>query len=152
AGTAIAVSIVDMTVARILCPTDFSETSAHAVDHAIALAGYYHAGITALHPVAPAEPSSTALAMDDLRGETECFFHAAAEKHIPVDVLVETGPPVSHIIDCARRVSAGVIVMGPHGASGFEHLVLGSVTEKVLRKAPCPVLTVPPRANARAHL
>jgi len=52
------------------------------------------------------------------------------------------------ILDRAVRLAADLIVIGTHGISGFEHLVLGSVTEKVLRKATCPVLTVPPRAKA----
>ena len=69
-----------------------------------------------------------------------------------VDVLFETGQPAPQILDLATSLPADMIVMGTHGASGFEHLVLGSVTEKVLRKARCPVLTVPPRAHATSAL
>ena len=56
------------------------------------------------------------------------------------------------ILDRAASLPADLIVMGTHGAGGFQHLVLGSVTEKVLRQAACPVLTVPPRAQATSRL
>ena len=61
--------------------------------------------------------------------------------------MVNVGQPAREILDCAATLPADLIVMGTHGHSGFEHLLLGSVTEKVLRKATCPVLTVPPRAG-----
>src|SRR5581483_2684811 len=68
------------------------------------------------------------------------------------DARVESGPPATAILACATRVGADLIVIGTHGASGFEHLVLGSVTEKVLRRATCPVMTVPPRVRATSRL
>ena len=60
--------------------------------------------------------------------------------------MVESGYPVRHILARAAALPADLVVMGTHGRSGFERLVLGSVTEKVLRKAPCPVMAVPPPA------
>lgn len=62
--------------------------------------------------------------------------------------MVATGSPAHIVLDTAQKLSVGLIVMGTHGASGFERLMLGSVTEKVLRKANCPVLVVPRRADA----
>ena len=67
-------------------------------------------------------------------------------------MLFEIGNPVREILHVAASLPADLIVMGTHGASGFEHLVLGSVTEKVFRKAGCPVMTVPPRAHATSVL
>jgi nucleotide-binding universal stress UspA family protein len=61
-----------------------------------------------------------------------------------VTVDLEEGPVVHEILQAAQSRAADLIVMGTHGRGGFEHLLLGSVTEKVLRKATCPVLTVPP--------
>jgi nucleotide-binding universal stress UspA family protein len=149
-----------MELTRILCPVDFSETSAHAVDHAIALAGWFHARITALHVCNPAympvpglpPPAERVSAAEIQRAhdETARYFQAAAG--IAVDIVVDVGQPVRHILSRAIHSSADLIVMGTHGASGFEHLVLGSVTEKVLRRAPCAVLTVPPRAHATSAL
>ena len=69
-----------------------------------------------------------------------------------VDVIVETGQPVTRILERAAADKADVLVMGTHGTSGFEHFVLGSATEKILRKATCPVLTVPPRTPSTLPL
>jgi len=150
-GIAIASGFSIMDVRRILCPTDFSETSAHAVEQAITIAGYYNAGITGLHVVQPIEPSAETLSLESLRQETAAFFRCAAPAHVPVDVRIEVGFPARHIIECASRLPADLIVIGTHGTGGFEHLVVGSVTEKVLRKASCPVLTVPPRAHGQSR-
>jgi len=141
-----------MEISRILCPTDFSETSAHAVDLAVVIAGHYQAAVSALHVVPTFEPSVDAGSLDGLRQETAAFFEEARKAGVTVDVQVELGSPVHRILDRAGSLPADVVVMGTHGSSGFEHLVLGSVTEKVLRKAPCPVLTVPPRARSRSRL
>lgn len=71
---------------------------------------------------------------------------------VRTEARVESGPPASAILACAKTLPADLIVMGTHGATGFEHLMLGSVTEKVLRRATCPVMTVPPRARSTARL
>jgi nucleotide-binding universal stress UspA family protein len=142
-------------IKSILCPVDFSDVSAHAIDQAIALAGWYKARITALHVHLPPYTPLPGLWVEEgleadlarLRTDTAARFQAATDAGIGVDVVVDIGQPASHILDRAVALSADVIVMGTHGASGFQHLILGSVTEKVLRKAPCAVLTVPPRAR-----
>jgi nucleotide-binding universal stress UspA family protein len=69
-----------------------------------------------------------------------------------LDVLVDVGQPARRILDRASTLPADLIVMGTHGAGGFEHLMLGSVTEKVVRQARCPVLTVPPHAKGGSPL
>jgi len=146
---------------RILCPLDFSDASSHAIEQAIAIAGWCKARITALHVYSPAlAPAFLQLpdgvgADDDLRrlhDETAACLRAATEAGIGVDVVIDVGPPAGCILDRAAALSADLIVMGTHGASGFQHLVLGSVTEKVLRKARCAVLTVPPKARATSTL
>jgi nucleotide-binding universal stress UspA family protein len=141
-----------MKLTRILCPTDFSETSAHAAAEAVIVAGYYQARLTALHVVDHLEPSLEEPSVDSLRQDTEAFFDTATKSGIPLDVLVDIGQPARHILDRATTLPADLIVMGTHGTSGFEHLMLGSVTEKVVRKARCPVLTVPPHAEGRSPL
>jgi len=125
---------------HILCPVDFSEASAPAVQYAIALARIHHADITALH-VCPSD--------DDVRLGTEvaALFADATTRGLRVDVIVEQGVAAREILTQAAALPADVIVMGTHGASGFEHLMLGSVAEKVVRKATCPVFTVPPQAQ-----
>jgi nucleotide-binding universal stress UspA family protein len=148
---------------HVLCPIDFSEASAHAIEWATVVAGYYEARIAGLHVVSPilavvpgmfpsTEERVEETRADRLSEDTASCFEAATKAGIPVDVLVDVGQPAGHILDRAASLPADLIVMGTHGTSGFEHLVLGSVTEKVLRKATCPVLTVPPRAQATSRL
>ena len=147
---------------RILCPVDFSDTSVHAVEQAVSLAGWYQVPITALHvynplvaplPGLPVPAARVAEAeLQRVRDETSSCLEAANTTGVDVEVLVEVGQPAREILACAERRPADLIVMGTHGVGGFEHLVLGSVAEKVLRKATCPVLTVPPRARATSRL
>ena len=149
-------------IRHILCPVDFSEPSAHAVEQAVAIAGSYGARISALHVCIPTSipvfagqmPASRAFEADvpRVREQTALGFQAAAAAGVEVEVLVEAGDPARGILDCAARLAPDLIVMGTHGASGFERVVLGSVTERVLRKAGCPVLTVPPRMRATSQL
>lgn len=147
-------------IRRILCPIDFSEASEHAAAHALALARAYKASITALHvhgrlfmsvpDLGEPEGPSPDRELERLKSETAESFAGSGD--VPVDVLVEEGQPARHIVRRASELNADIIVMGTHGASGFEHLVLGSVTERVLRRASCPVLTVPPRSQATSAL
>src|SRR5262245_59681358 len=123
-----------MNIRRILCPTDLSETSALAVEQAVAMAGYYKAAIFGQHVVQLIE-SVDGVSLEGVSHETAAFFETAAKAGLTVDVEVEPGSAVHQILDHAARLPADLLVMGTHGSSGFEHLVLGSVTEKVLRKA-----------------
>jgi nucleotide-binding universal stress UspA family protein len=149
-----------LTIRRILCPVDLSETSHHAIEHAVAISRWFRASVSVLHVYSPMfMPIPSLPAVEDRVSESElgrvrvevgalCAAAGAAD----VDVLVEVGAPARLIVERAADLPADLIVMGTHGAGGFERLVLGSVTEKVLRKAGCPVLTVPPRAHATSTL
>ena len=151
-----------LVVKRILCPIDFSDASTHVVEQAVALARWYHARITALHVYSPLVAPIPTLpppvervpqtAVEQMQESTRACFHAAAAAGVGVDVAVDIGDPAVEILDRAAKLPADLIVMGTHGAGGFERLVLGSVAEKVLRRAGCPVLTVPPRAHTTAVL
>ena len=153
-------------IKRILCPVDFSDASRHAIEHAIVIAGWYKSKITALHVRNPIflpvpgleteayrdEPEPNGAQFQQLQGQVAASFQSGIAAGIGVDVRIESGPPTAEILDCAATLPADLIVIGTHGAGGFEHLILGSVTEKVLRKAACPVLTVPPRVQATSKL
>ena len=149
-------------IGRILCPVDFSDASAHVVDQATAIAGWYKARIVALHVYSPLVISIPTLPppvervpqteIERMRDSTRACFQAAAAAGIGVDVAVDIGQPTAEILDRAEKLPADLIVMGTNGAGGFEHFVLGSVAEKVIRKAACPVLTVPPRSRATSVL
>jgi nucleotide-binding universal stress UspA family protein len=80
---------------------------------------------------------------DQLLAETRAFVDQERAPGVIVEAAVRGGNPVQEILEEAVRGHADLIVIGTHGRSGFEHLLLGSVAEKVLRKATCPVMTVP---------
>jgi nucleotide-binding universal stress UspA family protein len=150
---------------RILCPVDFSDASRHALDHATAMAGWYGAHVTGLHvlqrpfvfepPMLFAERGG----VKDLPANREMvwlrlneWMTPALKAGVPWDVRIDEGVPADCVLQYARFLPADLIVIGTHGRRGFEHLVLGSVAEKVLRNAGCPVLTVPPRASSASKL
>ncbi|MCC6751068.1 MAG: universal stress protein [Deltaproteobacteria bacterium] len=143
---------------RILVPVDFSDASSAAVTYAAFLARRFEAGIVLLHVwepphllvpevvLAPPEgPPQTlaefATAHAD-RQMTELVAELGAELRGRVQVMVEVGHPATRIVEVARRASSDLIVMGTHGRHGLSRLLLGSVAQNVVRRAPCPVLTV----------
>ena len=145
-------------IRRILCPIDFSDYSRRALDHAVAIARWYESAVTALHvfspvPVAAYGPGTmvfdpiglTPADRDQLLAETRAFIEAGSAPGITTGAVVREGNTAAEILDQATGMNADLLVIGTHGRSGFERLVLGSVAEKVLRKARCPVLVVPRR-------
>lgn len=151
-------------ISRILCPIDLSDVSRHTVDHAVLMARWYKAKITALHVCNPIVMSSadftqagiapppvlTNIDFGELRTQVLACFEPA--QSLDVEVVVESGTPANRILERASALPADLIVIGTHGVGGFEHLMLGSVTEKILRRAACPVLTVPPLARTTSRL
>jgi len=140
----------------ILCPVDRSEVSRRALLVGAALARWYRARLRVLEVVAAGVPPAAATPaavtgltpawrraiLDELRR------FAACADGVTTDVVVEEGDVVTRILADASARASGLIVMGTRGRGGLERLVAGSVTEKVLRQAPCPVLTVPPGQGA----
>lgn len=148
-------------IGRILCPVDFSDFSRHALDYAAGIARWYGARITALHvvpPIASMLPVSgeglypplvfRPEDLDQFRTELASFVRPSGIEALDAEVV--QGSVTAEIARLATELPADLLVMGSHGRSGFERLMLGSVTEKLLRNAPCPVLTVPARAPAVA--
>lgn len=146
---------------HILCPTDLSEPSRRAFAYAAALSRWYESRLTLLSvaptfdpiPVPPSSldgvvqvvnPISREEVLDALQG----FVERAGAAPLNASLKAEAGDPFTTIVDQALATSADLIVMGTHGRRGFDRFMIGSVTERVLRKAPCPVLTVPPEAPA----
>jgi nucleotide-binding universal stress UspA family protein len=145
-------------IRRILCPIDFSDFSRRALDHAIAIARWYGSSITVLHVFSPMpvpafgpgparfEPIVlTEVDREQLLAQTREFVAAESGSGIATDAVVREGNTAVEILAQTTDMNADLLVIGTHGRSGFERLVLGSVAEKVLRKAQCPVLTVPRR-------
>jgi nucleotide-binding universal stress UspA family protein len=142
-------------IRNVLCAVDFSDVSRRAFEHAVALARWYDARLTLLHvhfvptpvlpPLTPEQAPGPSTRTQVLQSLQDWVQEAA--NGVSTNCLVADGGIADEIL--AESQSAGILVMGTHGRSGFEHLVLGSVAEKVLRKAVCPVLTIP-RAAADA--
>jgi nucleotide-binding universal stress UspA family protein len=145
-----------ISIQRILCPVDFSDFSRRAVDHAVAVARWYESTVTLFHvcaavpvaayaPGAPLLPSAmlTPADRDELMGALRSLAETEAGTTVPIELEIAEGNAATEILARAETMSSDLLVMGTHGRSGFERLVLGSVTEKVLRRALCPVLTVP---------
>jgi nucleotide-binding universal stress UspA family protein len=140
---------------RILVPTDFSPASDLAVDYAVGMAGRSGGAVEVLH-VVDVTSLATALAQalgtdrpdlrDRLIGEAERRLAEVrakcASSQVSASSHVLTGQAARAIAERAFNSGADLIVMGTHGRSGVAHLVLGSVAERVLRIAPCPVLVV----------
>ena len=147
-------------IRNILCPLDRSEISELALGYAVMLSRWYGAALTAMEvlwlgvpPVSPSRtsPVLTPAEVDDYSNELREFV-AAKAPGLPVATILRFGPIVSDIVHEARALPADLVVMGTHGRGGFERFILGSVAEKVLRKAPCPVLTVPPHAATASRV
>ena len=145
---------------RILCPVDFSESSDRAFEHAVAIARWYKAAITVLHVVdqrldasigfaaaVPEPPVLTPSVREQIAGELQRLSTSGAASDVTIETVVRDGRPDVAILDVAAAMPADLLVMGTHGRSGFDRLVMGSVTEKVLQRAACPVLSVPPHAE-----
>jgi nucleotide-binding universal stress UspA family protein len=151
---------------RILCPIDLSDAAEHVLNHATALARWYKAPLTVLHvhtPIYFTEPTlavvSTATGAvleagdeKDLLARVGRIVRTVVPPEVHADVVVEDGPAVVRILEQVAASHADVIVLGTRGLTGFEHFLVGSVTEKVLRRATCPVLTIPPHAQSTSPL
>ena len=142
-------------VERILCPVDFSEFSVRAYRYSLSLARHYRATLYVQHVAEFWEDPSVGFAASG--GPAEEFvraFRRNAEEQLQEFVkaetrgeiqpipLVEVGIPPDCILAFAQAQQISLIVMGTHGRRGFDRLMLGSVTERVMRKAPCAVLVV----------
>ena len=140
-------------ISRILCPVDFSEFSKRALDHAVAMAKWYDSRLVVLHVFA--NLAATDLPPIELTAEERerltADMRALLDKRpsdLPTEFVIREASDVRcEILDQIDALKADVLVIGSHGRSGFERLLLGSVTEKVLRKAACPVMVVPRHAS-----
>jgi nucleotide-binding universal stress UspA family protein len=149
---------------RILCPVDFSEFSHRALERAVRLADWFDAEVVALHVVPLLTPPGPGLPYfpvplqatkeQDAQAERDLkdLMAPFLEERVTIETRVRRGDVWREIMAEAEGLPADLVVMGTHGRSGFEHLLLGSVTEKVVRRATCPVLTVgnvpaPPRVG-----
>jgi nucleotide-binding universal stress UspA family protein len=139
-------------VRRILCPVDFSDCSTRALEHAVRVASFFDATVHVLHVVpslfeaiepvliAPAEAPEGP--REKAMRELAAFVAPFREWHVPIEQCVSVGNPAREIEAKTADLPADLLVMGSHGRRGLSHLLLGSVTEKLMHRADCPVLAV----------
>lgn len=143
-----------VTIGKVLFPTDLSECSQAAWGHALAFAKQFGAEVVLLHVVV--EPPQVAAGYElgytperwvkvatlEAHGLLADLMARAADWQVKMTAKVRQGTAFREIIAAAREERVDLIVMGTHGRSGLAHALMGSVAEKVVRKAPFPVLTV----------
>jgi nucleotide-binding universal stress UspA family protein len=159
------VGAATLEIKLILCPIDFSEFSERAYHHALSLAEHYQAKLVAQHVIELWRHPSASFAVSwelyeefcqALRETGEEQLQQFAKNHthgeIQPELVVHEGTAPDSILSFAQTQKADLIVMGTHGRRGFDHLMLGSVTDRVMRKATCPVLVVrnPPHDSMAA--
>lgn len=159
------VGAATLEIKLILCPIDFSEFSERAYPHALSLAEHYQAKLVAQHVIELWRHPSASFAVSwelyeefcqALRETGEEQLQQFAKNHthgeIQPELMVHEGTAPDSILSFAQTQKADLIVMGTHGRRGFDHLMLGSVTDRVMRKATCPVLVVrnPPHDSMAA--
>ena len=151
-----------MTAKHILVPTDFSEYADYALDYAIELAKTLQARLTFLHII-----QLTPMTMGDMYGyslkayieamESEAQRHMEGllnrvhQEGLQGETAIVQGVPFQIIVDTAGSQDIDLIVMGTHGRTGLTHVLMGSVAERVVRLAPCPVLVTRGTKEASAE-
>jgi nucleotide-binding universal stress UspA family protein len=139
----------------ILCPIDFSEFSVRAYHHALSVAGHYQAKVAALHVVELSRHPSLGFAAtaglydeasrafyEDAQGQLQKFVKRHTNSEIQPELSVELGNAPDTILSFAEARNADQIIMGTHGRRGYDRLMLGSVTDRVMHTSSRPVLVV----------
>lgn len=141
-------------IERILFPTDFSDSSKNAREYAVSLAVIYKAKLYVLHVIEHIFDVSgfyvPHLPLNELykgmeeaaKKEIEKFIPPKSKEGIEVENMIVSGTPFLEIIRTAKEKEVDLIVIATHGRTGLEHVLFGSVAEKVVRKAPCSVFVV----------
>jgi nucleotide-binding universal stress UspA family protein len=140
-----------VTAQHILVPTDFSEYADYALDYAIELAKKLQAHLTFLHVI-----HLTPLVMGDIgisglvpyleeietdaQQRMQTLLNRVHQEGLQGETAIVQGVPFQAIVDTAENQNIDLIVMGTHGRTGLTHVLMGSVAERVVRMAPCPVL------------
>lgn len=152
------------TISTILVATDFSEASDAALNYAKSLATAFGATVHVLHVLedlaahawttevyVAALPGVHEEMEKQARERLDAYLTPAEREAFKAQLALRTGSAFVEIVRHARDVKADLLVMGTHGRGAIAHMLLGSVAERVVRKAPCPVLTVRQTEHAFVH-
>jgi universal stress protein A len=152
-------------ITKILCPTDFSEPSYKALETANELARHFNAEIILIHILSPVfiypatalTPGLTKTSeINDVERDEMAYkslsmtLKEKVSDSIKSRSIMGKGSPAEEIVRCAKEEKVDLILIGTHGFTGWRHLILGSVAEKVVRLASCPVITIPAHRTAVA--
>ncbi|MFZ1290847.1 MAG: universal stress protein [Melioribacteraceae bacterium] len=142
------------TITKILVPVDFSNYSKNALRYAVNFSKKFNSKIFLVYVVEPViYPSDFSMGQvtfpvtdtelnERAKEELESLAKEEIGAEIPVETIIRTGKPFVEINETARELDIDLIIIATHGHTGMEHLLFGSTAEKVVRKAPCPVLTL----------
>ena len=141
-------------IKKVLVPIDFSDYSKSALKYAVNFCKQFNAEIILIYVIEPiiyppdfsmgqiAIPSVNAEWDERAKQELEKLASSDVTKGARVKTLIKTGKPFIEIIETAGELDVDLIIIATHGHTGVEHILFGSTAEKVVRKAPCPVLTL----------
>lgn len=145
---------METTIKKVLVPIDFSDYSKSALKYAVNFAKSFNADIILIYVVEPiiyppdfsmgqiAMPSINTEWDDRAKDELQKLAKSEIADIANVKTVIKTGKPFVEIIETAKEENIDLIIIATHGHSGVEHILFGSTAEKVVRKAPCPVLTL----------
>jgi nucleotide-binding universal stress UspA family protein len=138
-------------IKKILFPTDFSSFAEYALPYAVAMAEEFDATIYMLYveevlPYIPGDPDRHFPDSETIDQAAHVKMQSHIDKHaegrVEVKRFVARGTPAEEIVEFAKQEGIDLIVLATHGRTGLKHVLLGSTTEKVVRKASCPVLSI----------
>ncbi len=141
-------------ISKVLVPIDFSDYSKSALKYAVSFVKHFSARLILVYVVEPViyppdfSMGQIAIPSMDLEMDKRAMeeLDKLAEQEIPSEIkvksIVKTGKPFIEIIETADEQDVDLIIIATHGHTGMEHILFGSTAEKVVRKAPCPVLTL----------
>lgn len=141
-------------IKKILVPIDFSDFSKNALRYAIQFAENFQAKVYIVYVIEPmVYPSDFSLGQvaipnveydmqDRAKSELESLIKNEIPSSLESEIIIRAGKPFVEIIDAAAEKDIDLIIIATHGLTGVEHLLFGSTAEKVVRKAPCPVLSI----------
>jgi nucleotide-binding universal stress UspA family protein len=145
---------MNLSIKKVLVPIDFSDYSKSSLKYAVNFAKSFGAEITLVYVIEPiiyppdfsmgqiAIPSVSPEWDERAKDELDKLAKNEISPDVKVKVVIKTGKPFVEIIETASEENVDLIIIATHGHSGVEHILFGSTAEKVVRKAPCPVLTL----------
>jgi universal stress protein A len=141
-----------ISIQGVLVPVDFSKESLLAAKFGASMAEEYKTRLYVLHVMEPIHPSLRGYIADfeafqqkmiaQAREDLENVIPKSVKDRIPVECILEMGNPTYVIVEKAKELGVDVVVIATHGRTGLAHVMLGSVAEKVIRHAPCPVFVI----------